>query len=387
MNQPPTESIVALARELVRIPTRAGTDDYAPVFSRLRRWLEQHRVPFRLIEQAGAPLALVIEIGDPAVPAYLLNATIDTVGFGNEEAWSLPPTSAEIVDGWLHGRGSADSKAAVAIFCHLAAELAARPMPPTGRLQVLFDADEHTGRFGGLRAYLGGSPRLAGALLGYPGMDAVAAGSRGFARAVLSVHGRGAHSGSGSNAGRNAVERAARLVVALSAAELPGATGRFPLPPKLTVTHIHGGEGFSVVPDLCRIGVDLRLTPEHGQEWAHAFLGRVVERFDGEAPDLPPTRIMECGSWPAYQLSEDSEVLRALSEAAAATLGAPVPHVVVGPSNVGNLLYQSGIEATCGFGVRYRNLHGTDEAIEIATIGPVHAVYARAIERLLQPGR
>jgi succinyl-diaminopimelate desuccinylase len=34
-----------------------------------------------------------------------------------------PPASGEIADGWLHGRGSADSKAGAAIFTHVAARL------------------------------------------------------------------------------------------------------------------------------------------------------------------------------------------------------------------------------------------------------------------------
>lgn len=45
---------------------------------------------------------------------------------------------------------------------------------------------------------------------------------------------------------------------------------------------------------------------------------------------------------------------------------------VAGPSNIGNYLAALGTEATCGFGVIYRNLHGADEAIEMASIPLVY---------------
>jgi succinyl-diaminopimelate desuccinylase len=58
------------------------------------------------------------------------------------------------------------------------------------------------------------------------------------------------------------VAKAAELVVALNSMPLPGASEEgFPLPSNLTVTAIHGGEGFSVIPDLCTVQVDVRLVP------------------------------------------------------------------------------------------------------------------------------
>ena len=56
---------------------------------------------------------------------------------------------------------------------------------------------------------------------------------------------------------------------------------------------------------------------------------------------------------------------------------------VAGPSNIGNYLATLGIEATAGFGVNYRNLHGTDECIELATIPLVQATYHKAVSELL----
>ena len=75
------------------------------------------------------------------------------------------------------------------------------------------------------------------------------------------MHGVAGHSGA-SQAAAGAITKAADLVRELRSVPLPGPAGPgFPLPARLTVTAISGGEGYSMVPDLCTVNVDIRLTP------------------------------------------------------------------------------------------------------------------------------
>jgi succinyl-diaminopimelate desuccinylase len=67
------------------------------------------------------------------------------------------PASGEITRGWLHGRGSTDSKGGVAIFAHVAARLRDTAGGWGGSVVLLFDVDEHTGGFGGAKAYFEGA--------------------------------------------------------------------------------------------------------------------------------------------------------------------------------------------------------------------------------------
>src|SRR5512134_197646 len=233
----PFDSIVALVQALVRIPSRAGEDDLAPVVRCIEDWFTVRGVAYReLRAPSGAPLGLYAEVaGARPGPWTVLNATLDTAGFGNPEAWHHGPTDAAVEDGWLFGRGSADSKAGVALFAHLLQQCAAAPVG--GRIGVLFDCDEHSGRFGGARAFFdqphgsAGPPRPDGVLIGYPGMDRIVNGCRGFLRARVRVHGVAAHSGSSRHRGINAVARAAELCTALQALPLPAADAAFALPP------------------------------------------------------------------------------------------------------------------------------------------------------------
>jgi succinyl-diaminopimelate desuccinylase len=387
-------SIVSLAGELVRTPSRGGIDDHGPVLDVLERWLARRELPHRRLAdpQDGTTAGLLVEIaGGRPGRWWTLDACVDTAPFGDRAAWSFPPTAGDVVDGWLRGRGAADSKTAAAMFCHLAADVAPRAAELSGGLAVLLDADEHTGRFGGARAYLADprAARPAGVLIGYPGIDEVVVGGRGLWRCVLTVHASSGHSGARREV-VGAVSRAARLVRMLDEAELPREDS-FPLPPRLTVTAIGGGEGFSVVPDRCSLNVDVRTTPGFGPPRAERLVRGVVAAFDeattAEAgtPGPRPTEVEPVAAWPAYRLDGAAQPAAALL-GAAADAGLEVRAKVAGPSNIGNLLAGEGVPATAGFGLPYQGLHGTDERVHLAELPIVHAVYRQAVLRLLGAG-
>ena len=185
------EGVVRLARRLVRIPSRAGIDPYEPILGELEAWLRRHRLQPRLLVDDGRPLGLVCDVvGDQPGPHLVLDACVDTAPFGDETAWTRSPTSGAVAEGWLHGRGSADCKTAAAIFCHLIARLAGQRRQLPGTVTLLLDVDEHTGGFGGIKRYLAETAGpIAGVMIGYPGLEHVIVGGRGFWRADVIVHG------------------------------------------------------------------------------------------------------------------------------------------------------------------------------------------------------
>ncbi|MGH3899732.1 MAG: M20 family metallopeptidase [Pseudonocardiaceae bacterium] len=381
------ESVIELTRELVEIPSRGGVDPYDPVLDRLGAWLESRCLTATVLKDStGATVGLTCEVaGARPGPRWVLDACLDTAPFGDEHAWTHPPTSAVIDDGWLHGRGSADSKSGVAIFCHLAARLATITGQLRGSLVLLFDVDEHTGGFGGAKRYFEGPDApddVAGVMIGYPGMDKLVVGGRGVHRAKLHVHGVASHSG-GSKTTPSAIEKAANLIRVLSTAQLPdGASTDFPLSGKLTVTAIDGGQGYSITPDLCTLNVDIRTTPSFDGDAASRLLEQLVTRVDDAWPGTRPTLIQVDTRWPAYALAEDSRLRTAILDAAT-TVGVEVEPKIAGPSNIGNYLAGLGIPAVAGFGVAYVGLHGTDERIHLDTIPAIQAIYHQAVLRLM----
>jgi succinyl-diaminopimelate desuccinylase len=113
------------------------------------------------------------------------------------------------------------------------------------------------------------------------------------------VHGVAGHSGSASSVTPSAIAKAAALVTGLHEAELPGPAGPgFPLPARLTVTAISGGEGYSVLPDLCLVNVDVRLTPVFDCRAAVKTVRDTAAAVDDDWAGTQPTDVEVTTSWP-----------------------------------------------------------------------------------------
>lgn len=384
-------SIIDLTQRLIRVPTRGGLDDYLPAVDVVSEALITHvRQPVQILGTWNEPLGIAVTIpgADPRAHHYVLDAPLDTADIGDPDAWTFDPFSGEIHDGWLRGRGAADSKTAISIFTHLAGQLIQER--PRGTLTLLFDLDEHTGGFGGIKAWVAAQDRKPdGVMIGYPGPDKIVTGGRGVWRARITVYGESAHSGASRNQGVSAILRATeRLIPELHrqivTSEYGDRYADVSQDRKLTVTSISGGApgSFSVVPDACAVEVDVRLTRGFTAEDAQDLVHDAVE-MSLSGQDLRPTIVEPVGDpWPAYRTPDDHTMVQALLHGARLAGLNPTP-AVAGPSNIGCYLSQHGIPATAGFGVAYRGLHAADEAIDVATIPAVYAAYLGAVRRLL----
>lgn len=154
-------------------------------------------------------------------------------------------------------------------------------------------------------------------------------------------------------------------------------------PGKLTVTAIEAGQGFSVVPDLCTVNVDVRTTATFTGDEAADLVAAVVAKVDADWPDTAPTLIEAHTRWPAYALPPSSPLRSALLEAAHAHAVLVHPKVA-GPSNIGNYLAGLGIPATAGFGPVYEGLHATNERVRLDSVPVAQAVYEQAIRTLMR---
>jgi succinyl-diaminopimelate desuccinylase len=177
----------------------------------------------------------------------------------------------------------------------------------------------------------------------------------------------------------------ADLVQRLTANQPPqNKTPDFPLTPKLTVTGVEGGDGFSVVPSKSVIKVDVRLTPEFTAAMADIHIGRLVRGHDAvfNVPKARETRVKRIASEPPYALPDYAQLRLAMRDAIAAHRG-PVPEKISNPSNIGCFLRAQGIDATAGFGLTAHNVHAANEYVELDRVEQVYSVYRDACKRLL----
>ncbi|NQT61268.1 MAG: M20 family metallopeptidase [Bacteroidetes bacterium] len=380
-----TEAILTLVQELVRIPSRGGVDDPAPILETIARWFKDADLPGDILtDSSGNPCAFYAETagnGTGKDSLYILDACIDTADTGDLDSWSHDPFAAEVEDGWLYGRGAGDSKMGVSIFSHIFRNFYRANTTGNGRLGVLFDADEHTGRFGGVKRLLENKNDITGVCIGYPGMNELVIGARGFYRAKIRIPGRAGHTGMPAATVQNAARVGADFITHLYKAWESFITTLaedrdFPFGPGMTVTEIHSGTAFSVVPDLCTVLIDFRLTHLCQEHDIVEFLDSVVSQFDGFSCEKIDT-------WPAYTLPNNHELAEGLGNAVEKITGHTLPRIYCGPSNIGNYLASYDIPATCGFGVICENFHAADERIRVDTIGTVYETYKEMVTSLI----
>jgi succinyl-diaminopimelate desuccinylase len=374
------DSIVQLASRLVATPSCGGIDSPQAVLGLIHSWLRENQLEPRLLKDGeGKDVAVLVEIaGRTPGPVRCLDACIDTAPPGDLDQWIEPPFCGVVRGRRLLGRGAADSKSGVAILAHVARQLAGTGIP-RGAVHVLFDADEHTGRFGGVRAYLDAIARPPDAVsLGYPGNDCIVVGSRGFLRAKLHFAGRAAHSGEIERSGVNALNKAAAFALKVAASTFPEThDAAFPFGPAATVTQLSGGEGFSVVPDHATCNIDIRLTRAFDGAKARRWLEEIVHAVDGQS------RLETVDHWPAYLVDPEHGLVSSFAAAAERAFGRRIATEVCGPSNIGNLLAAQGVPTICAPGVSFGSMHAANEWADIDSIGPVYAMYCDAAVRFL----
>jgi len=140
------ETLADLA-ELIAIPSVSSLPEHAEDVRRSARWVAD-----KLAHLGAADVGVVEEGGKPAViahfpapagqPTVCLYAHHDVQPTGDAAGWTTPPFDAQVRDGRLWGRGSADDKGGIA--AHLAALRAWDGKPPIG-VTVFIEGEEEIG--------------------------------------------------------------------------------------------------------------------------------------------------------------------------------------------------------------------------------------------------
>jgi acetylornithine deacetylase len=344
---------VGLLQDLVRLPSPSGKEE--AVVARLE-------AEFRTLgwtpEVRGRNLTALLDGG--AGPLLMLNSHTDTVPVGAE--WTKDPLAAEIVDGRIYGRGSNDAKGCLTAMV-LGAARAFATDAPKGRVLLAATCEEETlGQ--GLETLLPSLPRPDAAVVGEPTGLQPAVAQKGLIVLEIEAAGRSAHAAWGG--GVNAVEAAARDVLALSGLSFDRAHPALGAP-SLNVTQISGGERHNVIPDRCRLVVDVRTTPDYAPE---EIVARVREAVGGEVR-VRSSRLGSVSTDPAHA------VVRA---ALAANPGA-VPY---GSPTLSDWVFLKGIPTVKAGPGESRRSHTPDEYLEVRELEAGVAFYEALIRRYFE---
>jgi acetylornithine deacetylase len=255
-----------LAQTLVRMDTVSDRSNL-PLIHFVRDELLRLGVKSRLTynaERTKANLFATLGEGKPA--GLILSGHTDTVPWEGQ-AWSADPLGAQVRDGRLYGRGSADMKSFISVaLAHAQAFLDSRA---PFAIHFAFTHDEETGCFGVKELIAdmrdAGIAPLA-CIIGEPTSMVPAIAHKGVYRYKCCVRGREAHS-SLTPGSINAIEMAARVVVKLREMadgferEEPRYDG-FDVPfSTASVGQFHGGMADNVVPRDAEFRYEFRDLP------------------------------------------------------------------------------------------------------------------------------
>ncbi|HEX8919705.1 MAG TPA: M20 family metallopeptidase, partial [Chloroflexota bacterium] len=253
--------VVDLTRELVRFPTVNPPGNERESAEFLGRRMEEMGLEVEvqtIAEQRANVLGRIRGRGEG--PSLVLTGHLDVVPPGGQ-AWTRPPFDAVLEDGRIYGRGSCDMKGGVAAMVAAAATLVRDGFRPQGDIVLACTAGEEAGLQGALVMVERRSLEGAGFLVVAEPTDLnVYIGEKGVLWLRIFMRGRTAH-GSMPWLGANAVSAMAQLIPALEAYPFPFKENILLGKPTLSVNVIEGGNKLNVVPDLCRMDVDLRTVP------------------------------------------------------------------------------------------------------------------------------
>lgn len=233
----------------------------------LLSWGEHHGLETKSQEVLPGRSNVMFHLPNGGGPHLLLNGHTDTVAVGD---MAIPPFEADIHDGRLWGRGSADMKGPLACMLHTLIRLKEKPETWRGRVTLACVVDEELG-FAGIRHFLAEDKTFDYAIVGEPTRFEVIRGCKGCLRFSFRAHGKAAHS-STPEKGVSAIHAMARAVIALGKyfaddlskirhVDLGRSTGSIGL--------IQGGTGINIVPEVCEIKVDVRLV--RGESWQDIY--------------------------------------------------------------------------------------------------------------------
>ena len=395
------EEVVELTRSLVRIPSvyRPGEPgaNEAEAAAFVESWLRREGLPVEIQEVAPGRPNVLSWIGEkgPGQRCLLLEGHTDVVTEGDAREWTYPPFAAELRDGRIYGRGSADMKSGLAAAMIALAAFKRAGVTPAGKLLVGALVDEEDAMLGVRHLVKSAAGReLDAAIICEPEENELCLEQRGVVWARIRARGKMAH-GAMPEAGVNPIRALGSVLRQVPSLEKrlrkQCEKSRYLKPPTVTPTIIQGpprGVGApqsNVIPAIAEMTLDVRLTPGIDAQGIHAELEALCRQAEAGLPGVK----VEWEPVNAFRLATKMEksqaVVQAMIHGVRKATGKSPRYGGVPGSTDGTILHMElGIPiVTCGPGNRLIP-HQVDEYVEAREIVEAAKIYAAASLKYLE---
>lgn len=352
----PSARALELARTLVRMNT-VSRESNLELIHFVHDELAHHGVPSTLtFDDSGKKANLFATVGEGKPAGVIVSGHTDTVPWDGQH-WSLDPLGAELREGRLYGRGSADMKSFIGLAVAQVPAYLSADLPFA--VHLAFSYDEEVGGFGAPRLIADlreRGVRPLACIVGEPTGMVPALAHKGVYRWRCCVKGHAAHSSLTPQA-VNAIEVGARVVGKLTdmaerwrdrepryaGFDVPYTTG--------TVGVIEGGIADNIVPEDCRFTYEFRNLPGTDALTMQAEVRAFAETLEPAMRAIAPEagiRFETVCAMPSFLARDDDPAVllaRRLAEAESTTLvafgteaglfqKAGIPTVVCGPGHI-----------------------------------------------------
>lgn len=380
MTNPPPVDPAALTADLIRCASVTPVEGGALVL--LQDLLEGAGFACTRVDRGGIANLYARWGAKGANKSFGFNGHTDVVPVGDLAAWTHDPFGAEVVDGWMYGRGATDMKSGVAAFAAAAIDFV-RQTPPDGAVILTITGDEEDVATDGTVALLDWmatqGERMTHCLVGEPTCpnemgEMMKIGRRGSMTSWFTAQGVQGHSAYPHRA-KNPMSALVTLLARLEAQPLDQGTAHFD-PSTLAITTIDcGNPANNVIPAKGTATVNIRFNDLHTgaslSDWLHNHAAAVQAEtgveitarisISGESFLTPP------GAFSALVASAVQAETGRLPER----------------STSGGTSDARFVKDHCPvveFGLVGRTMHQVDERVEVAQIHQLKAIYSRILK-------
>lgn len=376
----PENQIVTILKKIVAIPSVTGEEWRLAEF--IARFLKENGVQPRCFQNNPQQPNLVVEFAGKNEKVICLNAHMDVLPPGDEANWHHPPFQPHQEDNRLYGRGTVDTKAALAVYLDLISQIAGKRLTLATGVHFQFVADEERGGQNGTRILTqhiseGRLSRPCLAIVGERSDLKLRLVDRGAAQFKVTIRGKSAHTAWARAAGVNPIYYAAQAITRLEQpiSLFSPQVGH----PVLSINQISAGGPINQVPESCTFSLDFRTIMEQTLAevtgYIDACLREVCSQKEGLAYEIEllsyaPAR----ASQPGPEVERVIHVLEKVLGKAEFYLGwagstdarffreIDIPAVVLGPAG--------------------GNYHGANEYVELDTVDKLARVLAQLVTEI-----
>ncbi|MGA9138767.1 MAG: ArgE/DapE family deacylase, partial [Methanocella sp.] len=354
-----------------------GANGEGEIASFVAAWLEKRGLEAHLENIAGDRQNVVaVARGSGGGRSIMLNAHMDTVGVSGMNE----PFNPVIKDGRMYGRGTLDTKSALAAF--MVAAVRASKMGMRG--DVIFTAviDEEYGSLG--TEAVARKWHADGAIVGEPTNLDIVIAHKGFAWYEVETYGTAAH-GSRPDLGVDAIVRMGKVLSGLE--QMADRLSRSTTHPQLGPGSVHasvisGGQEFSSYPSRCRLGIERRTLPGEAIETIDSEMQGLIDSIAAGDPSFRASvkRTLARG---ALEVPADAPIVQTLSGGYRNVTGSMPKLAGMGGWMDSALLAEAGIPSVV-FGPSGEGLHADVEWVDLHSVEQCHEIVLATVREFCE---